>query len=53
MLIPNSIANTFDYICFSYRRKTKLQTPEQIILYTRKRTESYKLANLYTWYKLM
>lgn len=53
MLIPNSIANAFDYICFSYRRKTKLQTPEQIILYTRKRTESYKLANLYTWYKLM
>lgn len=53
MLIPNSIANAFDYICFSYRRKTKLETPEQIILYTRKRTESYKLANLYTWYKLM
>ncbi|EGZ31107.1 phosphate ABC transporter permease PstA [Malacoplasma iowae] len=53
MLIPNAIANAFDYVFFSYRRKTKLQTPEEIILYTRKRTESYKLANVYTWYKLM
>lgn len=52
IFIPRQIAIAFEWVMFSERRKTKLLTQHEVIEYTRVRTTNYKLANLYTWYKI-
>lgn len=53
MIIPNAIIDGFEWLTFKYRRTNKVKSVDDIHLYTKNRYQSYKLANTYTWYKLM
>lgn len=52
LFVPHQIATFFEWVMFKERRNTKLDNYNSVIEYTRVRTEKYKLANLYSWYKL-